>query len=150
MVGTRLVKVVLLCASVVVTAVYSPAVVATAASGTPVHIEAMTSFDPNVESTFVSNIDGCESGVVEGGRAAIPQSRGQLGVFAGEKVFACDEGGGFTLLLSARFPAGPGSVGRWAVVDSTGAMAGMHGTGSLLGFGFDGGVLDVYDGTLHS
>jgi hypothetical protein len=121
---------------------------ATAATGTSVHIEAITHFDPEIQNTFTSNIAGCEAGTVQDGRAAFPPSRG-LGVFAGKKVFTCNEGGGFTLQLSARFPVGPGSVGQWAVVDSSGQLAGLTGSGSLLGFAEDDVITDVYDGTIR-
>ena len=121
----------------------------TAASGTTVHIEADTSFDPTAVNTFTSDIADCESGAVTEERVLFGGGRGPFGTFTGRKVFACDSGETFTLLLNARFPVGPGSVGSWTVLSASDGLDFSRGSGKLLGFGSDDGVLDVYDGTVR-
>ena len=132
---------------------------APAAAAESVHIEAATSFSDPV-SLFTSDLDGCDWGTVENGRFAAPPSRG-LGTFSGAKVFTCLVGdmadvehavgvGGFTLHLTAHFPVGPGSIGRWSVVDSWGSVDGMRANGSLVGEGNDEGINDIYDGTIRA
>jgi hypothetical protein len=121
---------------------------AVAAAGAPVHIEAVTSFAPDAVNTFTSNIDGCVSGTVTEGRVTVSRGRGSLNVFNGEKLFACTDGGGFTLQLNARFPVGPGSLGTWALTGSSGLDL-SSASGKLVGYGTADGILDVYDGSLR-
>ena len=119
-----------------------------AAAGQSVRLEVMTSFTSDT-APFTGDLAGCESGTVTNGPGVLPPSRG-IGVFVGIKHFACaGDQGGFDVLLSARFPIAPGSVGTWAVQSSWGTMAGLRASGRLVGFGTDGGILDVYDGTVH-
>lgn len=120
---------------------------AAAPSSEQVSITAFTTFDGQ-PAPFVSTLDGCESGQVVNGPANFAFTP-VLGVFAGFKVFECDGGGGFVLRLNARFDAG-GSVGTWSVVDALGFLAGMAGSGKLVGVPFpDGtGITDIYEGTV--
>ena len=126
-------------------------VVAPASAAESVHIEAETSFS-NPVSPFTSDLDGCEEGTVENGRFTAPANRG-LGTFSGVKEFTCLDGdvevGGFSVRLTAHFPVGPGSIGWWSVVDSWGTVDGLRANGTLVGFGNDDGLLDVYDGTIR-
>jgi hypothetical protein len=70
------------------------------------------------------------------------------GVYAGFKVFTCDDAdNGFVLRLNALF--GPeGSVGTWSFVDAWGTVAGTHGAGKLTGTPIPDGILDHYFGTV--
>jgi hypothetical protein len=72
------------------------------------------------------------------------------GVFAGYKVFDCEDSGenGFVVRLNARFGDG-GSVGTWAVVDAWGSLAGLSGAGGLIGDPIaGGGITDNYVGAV--
>ncbi len=82
------------------------------------------------------------------GRVAVSRGRGPVNSFSGQKIFACDDGGTFTLQLTARFPVGPGSVGTWALT-STDGLGLSSGNGKLVGYGTADGILDVYDGTVR-
>jgi len=66
------------------------------------------------------------------------------------KTLTCDDlSGTFQIKVEAANPfTSPGTVGGFAVVGGTGAYASLHGAGSLVGFGFDGGLDDVYTGLL--
>jgi hypothetical protein len=112
---------------------------------TDVEITVETTFDPNdVDVISSSNIANCTGGSVEDGPAN--QTFTSFGgVFAGFKIFTCS-GGGFVLRLNARFSP-DGSVGTWAVVDSTGVFEGLRGNGKLVGVPFDSGITDHYEGT---
>ena len=127
-----------------VLAVLGPMAPATAA--TPVHIEASEPFVEGSEATFVSNLDGCESGTVENGRLSVAGTP-SFGIFNGFKHFTCADGSEFTIRLQARFGEG-GSTGTWAFVGGTYA-----GSGTLVGTPFpeeEGpGITDVYDGTMR-
>jgi len=120
-----------------------------AAAGDAVHIEAETPFEPGVSGTFESTLQGCETGAVDNGPARLAGSA-RFGIFNGFKVFTCagDEGG-FVVRLHATFDE-TGSTGTWAIVDSWGSQAGLHGSGTLVGVpqGPDA-LLDIYDGTLR-
>ena len=97
------------------------------------------------QGTFTSNIPECPSGVSTTGRSMVQL---RPGVFRGTRTFVCDSGAGsVTVNLSARFGDG-GSVGTWAVVSGTGAFAGVHGAGTLVGTPIDAGILDTYTGTV--
>lgn len=112
----------------------------------PVHIDVDEIFVEGGVSTFTSTIDGCESGtVVTNGRVT---GGSTFGKFNGFKLFTCSEGGGFVVRLSAKFDD-TDSTGTWAVVGSSGAMAGLHGSGTLVGTPTSTGINDVYDGTLR-
>lgn len=72
------------------------------------------------------------------------------GVFIGIRDFQCGDGSGFVVRLQATFGAG-GSSGTWSVTTSYGDLAGMSGSGRLVGEPVDGGIIDHYTGaiTLH-
>jgi hypothetical protein len=122
-----------------------------------VHIVAETSFSSPV-APFESDLSGCSEGTVENGRFTAPETAG-LGTFSGLKEFTCgevvdgvvtDPVGGFTVQLTAHFPLGPGSLGKWSVVSSWGSVDGLRASGSLVGVGSDNGILDIYDGTIRA
>ena len=121
---------------------------AAAASRGAVHIEVQTNFDP-ADDPFTANISGCASGTVADGDNTTKFTR-MHGVFAGDKVFDCGGGTGFVVRLNAIFSYSGGSVGSWAIVDSWGGIAGLQGSGKLVGTstGVDS-ILDVYDGTIN-
>jgi hypothetical protein len=95
----------------------------------------------------------CASGVavsdpvfIEGGGS---KGRGIL-TFHLIKTLTCDDRSGtFQIKVEAANPfTSPGTIGGFTVVGGTGAYATLQGGGSLVGFGFDGGVDDVYTGRL--
>ena len=116
--------------------------VAAAPPGQPVHLVVHTV--PDAPAEFTASVPGCESGVVTDiDPWAMPHHMG--GIFRGTKSFACADGGGFDLQLTARY--GPsGSVGTWQVVSGSGDFAGLKGSGSLVGIPTGGGIDDVYTG----
>jgi hypothetical protein len=69
------------------------------------------------------------------------------------KTLTCDdESGTFKLLVNAATsPNSPGTVGGFAAGRGTGAYAGLHGGGRLVGTAFEdgSGLTDVYTGRLH-
>jgi hypothetical protein len=119
-----------------------------ARGGFPVEVVAHTDFTTEV-SEFESNLSGCASGTVVNGDfhdSFTPWG----GIFVGEKVFTCSEGdSGFTVSLKARF--GPeGSTGTWNLVDAWGELAGVKGSGSLVGIIVSETLLDdVYTGIVR-
>ena len=100
---------------------------------------------------FTATIPGCTEGLnYTGGNAAFPPP---FGVFIGYKVFECDgsEETGFLVRLNARFSySGADSVGTWTIVDAWGDLAGMTGSGKLIGVPMEGenGITDYYVGTV--
>lgn len=115
--------------------------------GFSVAITAHTNFDA-VASDFHSNLPGCATGtVVDSG--ASPHFTPWGGSFVGAKVFTCAGGeSGFTIRLRARFGGG-GSTGTWTLASATGDLAGLKGSGSLVGIPSDIGIDDVYTGTVR-
>jgi hypothetical protein len=124
------------------------AVAEAAPVGFSVHIVAHTDFE-TVPNVFESNLDGCETGTVaDGGGGAHFTPWG--GTFTGLKVFTCDDGeSGFTVRLLARFSGG-GSEGTWTLADAWGDLAGLKGSGSLVGIPMsETAIDDVYSGRLR-
>jgi hypothetical protein len=119
-----------------------------AAVRTPAHMEVQTNFDP-ADDPFTSNIAGCASGTVATGDNTTQFVR-MHGVFAGDKFFDCGDGSGFVVRLNAIFGYDGGSVGTWSIVGSWGSIAGLQGSGKLVGTstGPDS-IVDVYDGTMN-
>jgi len=76
--------------------------------------------------------------------------QGRATTFHLYKALICDDGSGtLTIRVEARLVFGsPGTVGGWSVVNGTGDYAGAHGGGMIVGTSFDGGIDDVYTGTL--
>lgn len=66
------------------------------------------------------------------------------------KTLTCDDGSGtFKLLVdAASTPTSPGTIGGFAAGGGTGDYVGLHGGGSLVATGFDGGLDDFYSGLL--
>lgn len=120
-----------------------------AGSRQPVTMTVTTIFDEFPDAFVATGIEGCAWGSVydAGGRAEFTRHHG---VFAGYKVFDCEDGGenGFVVRLNARFAEG-GSVGSWAVVGSWGSLAGLSGAGGLTGDPIEGGgITDNYVGAM--
>jgi hypothetical protein len=110
-------------------------------------ITALTYFDSDVNDFTATGLGAaCADGTVENGPVHFEFQRG-INVFAGYKVFTCDESTGFVLRLNARF-GGFGSVGTWAVVDAWGDLSGIAGAGDIIGGPLDGGITDNYSGTI--
>lgn len=127
--------------------VASTAVAAPALAATPVEIVAHTEFSTEV-SAFESTLNGCETGTVANG-AVFVAGTPWGGVFNGTKVFSCADGqSGFAVRLQARFGEG-GSTGTWNVVDGWGDLAGIKGSGSLVGVPTASGIDDFYTGSTH-
>jgi hypothetical protein len=119
-----------------------------APGGSPVEVVAHTDFTTEV-SQFESNVSGCESGTVVDGDFHLSFTPWG-GIFVGEKIFTCSEGdSGFTVRLKARF--GPeGSTGTWNLTDAWGELAGVKGSGSLVGIIVSETLLDdVYTGIVR-
>jgi hypothetical protein len=120
-----------------------------AAAGEPhaVTIEVNTVFATDPDPFTATGLGAaCADGTVVDGKANVNFNRGTF-VYAGFKVFTCDDNTGFVLRLNARFNP-TSSVGSWAVVDSWGDVAGISGTGSLAGDNYGDGILDHYSGTI--
>lgn len=68
------------------------------------------------------------------------------------KTLTCEDGSGtFQIKVeAASSPTSPGTIGGFAVVGGTGDYGGLRGAGSLTGFGFEGGLDDVYTGRLRN
>lgn len=110
-----------------------------------IHIDADEVFDG--QSTFTSNLEGCEEGVVSNGGFQVAESR-RFGKFNGFKVFECADGGVFVVRLAAKFDE-TGSTGTWTIVDGWDGYEQLHGAGTLVGTRTPTGINDVYDGTLR-
>ena len=124
-----------------------PATVQAAPGGFSVEIVAHTVFGPE-PSEFESSLSGCATGsVVDNGDAHFTPWGG---AFTGLKEFTCADGeSGFTIRLTARFGGG-GSTGTWTLADAWGELAGLKGSGSLVGIPTsDTSIDDVYTGTLR-
>jgi hypothetical protein len=110
-------------------------------------ITAHTDFSQAV-SSFDSNLPGCSTGTVvngSGGAHFTPWG----GNFVGTKQFTCDGGAaGFDVRVQARFGGG-GSVGSWVIAGAWGDLAGMKGSGRLVGIPSDIGIDDNYAGTVR-
>ena len=106
--------------------------------------------DENLPGDATTSLAGCATAVSVDQRvhAAFPKPHG---VFIGIRDFQCGGGDGFVVRLTARFGEG-GSSGSWSIVTSYGDLAGMSGSGKLVGEPFgDDGIIDHYTGwvTLH-
>lgn len=124
-----------------------PATVQAAPGGLSVSIVAHTVFGP-APSEFESSLSGCETGtVVDNGD---PHFTPWGGAFVGLKEFTCADGeSGFSIRLTARFGGG-GSTGTWTFADAWGDLAGLKGSGSLVGIPTgETSIDDVYTGTLR-
>ena len=70
------------------------------------------------------------------------------GVFIGIRDFQCDDGGGLVIRLTASFTEA-GSSGSWSIMDSYGPLAGISGSGQLIGVPTKkGGIVDYYVGSI--
>jgi hypothetical protein len=121
-----------------------------AGSRAPVAIIAHTTLgEEPVADPFESSLEGCRTGTVINGPGGFIGLPGNRGVFNGVKEFTCTGGaGGFDVALRARFGE-PGSTGTWSITAAWGSMAGLAGGGSLVGIPVDGGIDDVYTGTVR-
>ena len=120
-------------------------------TGTSVLITAHTDFESEA-SAFDATLEGCESGTVVNSDDAKAHFTPWGGVFSGDKEFTCaGDLSGFTLRLKARFGEG-GSTGSWTVVSGWGDLAGLKGSGTLVGVpsqmaGIE--IDDVYSGSVR-
>lgn len=120
-----------------------------AAARTTAHMEVQTNFDPADDPFTASGIPSCSSGTVADGNNSTIFTR-TFGIYAGYKVFDCGGGTGFMVRLNAMFSYTGGSVGTWSIVDSWGVVAGLQGSGKLVGTSTgESSILDVYDGTIN-
>ena len=133
-------------AAVAVMAVAAP--VRAAPVGFSVVIVAHTDFTVEA-SDFDSNLPGCEDGTVINGDGG-PHFTPRGGTFVGDKVFTCAGGeSGFTIHLTARFGGG-GSTGTWTLSDAWGDLAGVKGSGSLVGvIAGENLIDDIYTGAVR-
>ena len=107
-----------------------------------------TTFDEVPDAFSATGIPDCDWGSVYDAGSNLAFTPVQ-GVFAGVKVFDCEDSGenGFVVRLNARFGEG-GSVGTWAIVGSWGSLAGLSGAGTLTGDPIENGIIDTYAGTV--
>jgi hypothetical protein len=133
-------------AAVALMAVAAP--VGAAPVGFSVVIVAHTDFTVEA-SDFDSNLPGCADGTVVNGGGG-PHFTPLGGTFVGDKVFTCAGGdSGFTIQLTARFGGG-GSTGHWTLSDAWGDLAGIKGSGSLVGIPVTPtSIDDIYTGSLR-
>jgi hypothetical protein len=138
-------------ASVVLGLLFAVVFVMPVAAGTrqSVTMSVATFFDVD-PSQFTASIEGCTQGdTYSAGKAVFPPPNG---VFVGYKLFDCNGGGetGFLVRLNARFSYSGGSVGSWTIVHAWGDLAGMTGSGKLVGIPIEGenGIADNYFGTV--
>jgi hypothetical protein len=136
------------CALVFFSTVASALPAGSAPPGFSVLVIAHTDFGPAADE-FDSSILGCTSGTVVDGRGGAHFTPWG-GAFVGLKEFTCDGGSsGFTVRLTARFGPG-GSTGHWTLVDAWGGLAGLKGSGSLVGIPTgETSIDDVYTGTFR-
>jgi hypothetical protein len=138
----------LVVAAATIIPVVAGSVAAAAPVGTPVHIVAHTDFAPGADP-FEANLPGCSTGTVDDGPSQAHFTPWG-GTYIGLKEFECDGGAaGFTIRLLARFGGG-GSTGTWTVADAWGGLAGMRGSGSLVGISIsDTAIDDIYTGSVR-
>jgi len=105
-----------------------------------------TTFDGIPDAFTATGIPDCEWGSVYDVGAHV-QFTPSHGVFAGYKLFDCEDSGttGFVVRLNSRFGE-DGSVGTWAVVDAWGSLAGVSGAGRQTGDPIENGIVDSYFG----
>jgi len=127
------------------------AVVAPASAATRMNVTMSVATFLDVDpSEFTASIPGCTEGLTSSsGKAVFPPPNG---IFVGYKAFDCNGGGetGFLVRLNAQFSYSGGSVGSWTIVDSWGDLAGMNGSGKLVGVPITGenAITDNYYGTV--
>ncbi len=102
-------------------------------------------------SSVTTSLAECPSAVAVDlkGHVAFTQTHG---VFLGVRDIQCDGGTGFVVRLTANFD--DGSFGSWSIIDSYGDLAGIHGSGKIVGTRFgdetedpsDDGIDDHYTG----
>ena len=66
------------------------------------------------------------------------------GVFIGVRDIQCGGDTGFVVRLTANFCCG-GSFGSWSIIDAYGDLAGLRGSGKIVGTGFGGETPDPFD-----
>ena len=142
--------------TVLLLAAWAGAVPASAASSSPVLIEAPTPFGG--DGTFTATGDAvCSSGTTsEVSSFGTGSDRSRAFTFHVVKTFACDDGSGtVTVRLDAVVrPCSPTDLGSWVVVGGTEQYAGLRGAGTLVGTYFPGdacsaeGVVDRLSGMM--
>jgi hypothetical protein len=82
-------------------------------------------------SSVTTDLPGCPTatGVDLRAQVAFPPPHG---VFIGIRDFQCGDGTGFVVRLTATF-TDEGSTGSWSIVDAYGVLAGLRGSGQLVG-----------------
>jgi hypothetical protein len=82
-------------------------------------------------SAATTDLPGCATatGVDLRANLAFPPPHG---VFIGIRDFQCGDGTGFVVRLTATF-TDEGSTGSWSIVDAYGDLAGLQGSGKLVG-----------------
>jgi hypothetical protein len=134
-------------------AVATPLLVGTpapAATRTQARFDDTRIFTPdNPPGSATTSLPGCAT-------ATTVDQRGQLvgtpikGIFTALRDFQCGGGTGFVVRLRASF-ANEGSSGTWSIVEGYGDLAGLSGSGKLVGEPVEGGIIDHYNGwvTVH-
>ena len=117
---------------------------AAGAAPTTIRLEAV-----DTTETFTTTGPLCASGTAESFDFHFGGSDdSHAGSFHLKKTLTCDDGSGsFTIRVNAATVFGsPTDQGGWSVEGGTGAYAGLHGGGSLVGTYTDTGIIDMYTG----
>jgi hypothetical protein len=95
--------------------------------------------DGTVEETFLKATPSLES---------FPPKSDHANLRVG-KVFHCSGGDIFVTLTATLDFNSLGTVGRWVITGGTGDYVRLHGSGSVVGTPFEGGIEDSYVGRVH-
>ena len=87
-------------------------------------------------SAVTTSLDECPTAVAVDLMSHVEFTRTH-GVFIGVRDIQCGSGTGFVVRLTANFGEG-GSFGSWSIVDAYGDLAGMRGSGKIVGTPFGG------------
>lgn len=98
--------------------------------------------DPPGSAT--TSLPGCATATTVDQRVQVAETPFK-GIFIGIRDFQCGGDSGFVVRLQASF-ADTGSSGTWSIVDSYGDLAGLSGSGKLVGEPIEGGIIDHYSG----
>jgi hypothetical protein len=103
-----------------------------AGSAQPLTIDAHSSFEGG--ATFsATGLGTCTTGILESDARVV--GHGAALVFHVRQLFTCDDGSGtFSLLTEASVhPCDATDRGAWSIAGGTGAYAGLHGAGTVVG-----------------
>jgi hypothetical protein len=137
------------------TAVVGMAGPVSAASATPVTIDARASFDSPVGTFTASGASFCESGTTSTSPGRVVGSNTAITFHLTTTLTCADGSGSVTLRIQARVqPCDATDAGAWVVAGGTGEYERLRGAGTLVGTYFPGdvcgseGIVDHFTGHL--